>query len=203
MADMAYIDRRTLIIRAGGLASMAALPLGTWHSYLAASPPLADATRKRLLAVVADTMIPRTDTLGAFDARVTERILGLLANWASARTRAGIDGALSRIDRHARVQFGKGIAALGKVERTSSLTEFDLLALKEASDGGGPAKVEHRKAEVVDPEYLQLKQLILRLYYYSKEAAESELKYEHVPGQWQPSITVSSGFRPWLGSGRN
>ena len=56
-------------------------------------------------------------------------------------------------------------------------------------------------AAVADPAYAKLKELIVVLYYYSEPALTQELRYEHVPGQWQPSILVTPQTRPWGGPG--
>ena len=56
-------------------------------------------------------------------------------------------------------------------------------------------------AAVTDPAYAKLKELIVVLYYYSEPALTQELRYEHAPGQWQPSIPVTPQTRPWGGAG--
>ena len=58
-----------------------------------------------------------------------------------------------------------------------------------------------RGAAVSDPAYAKLKELIVVLYYYSEPALTQELRYEHAPGQWQPSIPVTPQTRPWGGAG--
>ena len=56
-------------------------------------------------------------------------------------------------------------------------------------------------AAVAEPGYAKLKELIVVLYYYSEPALTQELRYEHAPGEWQPSIPVTPQTRPWGGAG--
>jgi hypothetical protein len=44
---------------------------------------------------------------------------------------------------------------------------------------------------------------VIALYYYSETAATSELIYEHVPGNYEPSLKVTAQTRPYLGTWQN
>lgn len=74
--------------------------------------------------------------------------------------------------------------------------------------GGGEAAPKTRSMSalmkgpaVADPGYAKLKELIVVLYYYSEPALTKELRYEHAPGAWQPSIPITTDTRPWGGAG--
>lgn len=54
---------------------------------------------------------------------------------------------------------------------------------------------------VADPDYAKLKELVVVLYYYSEPALTQELRYEHAPGAWEPSIPLTPETRPWGGFG--
>jgi hypothetical protein len=54
---------------------------------------------------------------------------------------------------------------------------------------------------VADPGYSKMKELIVVLYYYSEPALTKELRYEHSPGVWQPSMPITPETRPWGGAG--
>ena len=48
---------------------------------------------------------------------------------------------------------------------------------------------------MADPAYKKFTGLILSLYYISEPGATQELRYEHVPGVWEPSIAVTADTR--------
>ena len=54
---------------------------------------------------------------------------------------------------------------------------------------------------VADPGYHRIKTLVLSLYYNSEIAMTQELVYEHVPGEWVPSLEITPGMRPFAGGG--
>ena len=41
------------------------------------------------------------------------------------------------------------------------------------------------------------RRLVFALYYLSEAGATQELRYEHVPGAWEPSIPVTADTRGW------
>ncbi len=52
----------------------------------------------KLLDLVADTIIPATDTPGAVEAGVPKRLAAMYTDWASDETREALSGALDRIE---------------------------------------------------------------------------------------------------------
>ena len=51
------------------------------------------------------------------------------------------------------------------------------------------------KANGKNPAYARFKNLVFALYYLSEPGATQELRYEHTPGAWEPSIAVTSDTR--------
>jgi gluconate 2-dehydrogenase gamma chain len=178
METQSLLQRRQLLQRAMLLAGLAVLPaeLGAAVTRAGPSAALANGTR-RLLAAVADAIIPRTDTPGAVDAGVPALFEEMLRGWASAGTRAKLLGALGGIDAASRVSAGKAFAALDVAKRHAVLTRVDA-----AGDAGLPG-------------YSQLKDLITALYYLSEPGSTVELRYELTPGRWDPSLPVTADTR--------
>ena len=50
-----------------------------------------------------------------------------------------------------------------------------------------------------NPDYYKLKDLLVTAYYMSEPGATVELRYEHVPGAWEPSIPLTKDTRAWAG----
>ena len=200
MFDLPF-NRRALPERMILLASAAAVPnLGSTSLAQATegSPAYFDAAHFVLLSAVVDTLISRTDTPGALDAKVPASFDALLANWASPSRRMELAQALRAIDVQAREQEKAGFTQLSRQRRARFLTTYDAKALMPAppradmSNGQSPTLA----AAVADPAYAGLKELIVILYYLSEPALTHELSYLQTPGEWQPSIPVTPQTRP-------
>jgi len=133
--------------------------------------PFFDARRFAILDAAAETILPRTDTPGARDAKVPQRIGKLMTGWASAKTKADFTKLLDDMDSAA-----GGLAALPADKQLAAVSAYD-------------------KAHGADPVYGKFKKLVFALYYLSEPGATQELRYEHTPGAWEPSIPVTSDTR--------
>ena len=205
MHELAQVDRRALLQRVALLIGMAALPAdalavaakGKGKRYL--SP-----AQFSLLSAVADTIIPATDTPGAVATGVPRQLDGMLANWASASTRTLLVDALTEIDAAAMASDKKSFASLTPERRKVLLVDHDKVALKP-----GPPRKEKLSGfaammagpPVANPGFVKVKDLVIALYYSSEVALTKELIYEHVPGQWVPSMKVTPETRPFAGVG--
>lgn len=135
------------------------------------------AAQYSLLEAVADIIMPRTDTPGAIDAGVPATFDALMKNWASRERQEQFRALLEQIDQAAREQ-GNELLALDHARRTEVLVAFD-------------------KARMGDQVYRKFKELVLTLYYRSEVGATQELRYEHVPGRWEASVTMTPDTRAW------
>jgi gluconate 2-dehydrogenase gamma chain len=203
MIDAMNADRRAVLAQLALLLGVAALPAEALAAPRRRARRFLPAPRFALLAAVSDTLMPATDTPGALAAKVPERFDALLTGWASARTREEIVGGLAAIDAAAVAAQGKSFVALAADQRNAVLKAHDAAALKPvprrdkltglAALMGAPS--------VADPGYHRIKSLVFALYYNSEVAMTQELVYEHVPGQWVPSLKITPGMRPFAGGG--
>ena len=155
----------------------------------------------KLLEAVADTIIPRTETPGAVDAGVTKLVDAMLRNWASESRRTEITQALLQIDNKAKQIHSISFISLELITRHQLLAAHDIEALKVKP--GKPARGTPSLTSGPshsDPGYAKLKELIVLLYYMSEPALTQELSYVHSPGEWIPSIPVTTETRPAAGT---
>ena len=138
------------------------------------------APERGTIAALCDTMIPRTDSPGAVDAKVPQFLDSLMTNWASAASQARFRDVVTRLDKSARTELGMPLASAPAAARTAWLTRQDA-ALLAAGDAG----------------YRDFKRLMLTGYYFSEPGATQELRYELVPGVWEPSIPITADTRSW------
>lgn len=203
MIQHSGMDRRGLLQRALVLAGVAVLPGGAeaLAAAVAGGKRQLEPARYALLTAVADTIVPKTATPGAVEAGVPPVVDALLGAWAAPARRAELIGALDRIDGLARAKYQRGFAALTPAERAGVLTPYDVEALKPAPAGPAQNALDRMSPRYVEPGYGKLKELIVLVFYYSEAALTHDLAYEHAPGQWQPSIPITPGTRPWGGVG--
>ena len=194
-------DRRSMLASMAALLGVSALPA---EALSAPAKKIRYLSRSRfeLLSSVVDMILPTTDTPGALVAQVDVRLDAMLKNWAAPATRDEIVEALDRVDAAARGAKGRNFAALQSVERAEVLRAHDSASLKAApSPDGSKPKMFDPNAIPIDPGYKKLKGLTIMLYYFSPTGSENELLYEHVPGQFEPSIKLTKSSRPFLGPG--
>lgn len=217
MTNGMAMDRRELLQRALVLAGVAVLPGGAQALAAAAqgAQRQLEPARFALLSALADTIVPKTDTPGALDAKVPENLDALLGTWASPQHKAEIVGALDELDRLAREKHQRGFVALTPAERAAVLAPHDAAALKAAPKPppaidpktGKPKQdtvqtfADRMSPRFINPGYGKLKELVVVLFYYSEVALTHDLAYEHSPGEWLPSIPITPATRPWGGVG--
>ena len=175
------IDRRALmrsaILLVGG--SLAGLP----EVALAETPKAArffTAGQFATMAEVADIILPQTDTPGAKEAGVPEALDALMTNWASAERQQQFRTLLDDIDRAAVAAAGAPLAAVSAERRLELVRAFDA-----------------DKIGASDPVYKKFKELVLTLFYSSEAGATKELRYELIPGKWEPGIEMAPDTRAW------
>jgi gluconate 2-dehydrogenase gamma chain len=205
MFDQTGMDRRSLMARIAFLVGAAAIPADAFAAATKGrSKRFLTPAQFSLFTAIADTIIPATDTPGAVSVGVPRLFDKLLATWASAKRQVQLTNALAEIDALAVATDKKSFAALTSARRKAVLMEHDKAALKP-----GPAPKERLTGlaamvagpPVANPSYLKVKELVIALYYSSEVALTKELIYEHVPGEWVPSMKVTSDTRPFAGVG--
>jgi gluconate 2-dehydrogenase gamma chain len=205
MHDLANLNRRTLMTQIALLIGATAIPADAFAAIAKrGTKRFLSPAQFSLLTAVADTIIPVTDTPGAVAVGVPRLLDSMLANWASTKSRALLTGALTEIEALAMSNDEMGFAALSPDRRKALLVEHDKAALKP-----GPPRTEKLSGlaamtappPVANPGYFKLKDLTIALYYASEVALTKELIYEHVPGQWVPSMKITPETRPFAGVG--
>jgi len=205
MTDLLNMNRRALLERALLLVGVAAIPAGC--SGLTGGPEKRDfkfdAEQLALVSAIADTIVPKGDTVGALDVKVPQSFESLLSYWASDERLEEILTGLKNVDAAAMKAKSKPFAALDPATRLELLNAHDVESLKpdpnkKPKEGilaimTGPA--------LVDEGYAKMRELMIALFYYSEPALTQELEYEHDPGGWTPSVPITPETRASGGLG--
>ncbi|WP_165842978.1 gluconate 2-dehydrogenase subunit 3 family protein [Phenylobacterium deserti] len=177
---MSPLDRRALLKSVLVLVGAAAVGAPDLAFAQGAAPRFLSAPRFALLDEVSALIIPKTDTPGAREAGVPNAIDSLLADWASAETQQRLVASLDALDAESRAKLGAPLPAAPAAGRLAFLRDYDAAAIARQDRG-----------------YMQLKQLVMMTYYLSEPGATEELRYEHVPGVWEPWIPAGPDTRAW------
>jgi hypothetical protein len=180
------MDRRDLL-------KTAALVLGTSVSSacsraLLSGAPLDGAPSRAMLddvelhkvSVIAELIIPETDTPGAIAAGVPAFIHRIVAEWHTEEERNRFMLGLRTVDEVARERFGADFLGVEHAQQVNVLQ-----TLEAASRGGR------------DPFFGAIKELTVLGYYTSEIGSQHELVYRPVPGAYQGHAHVSGDFRQW------
>ncbi len=137
----------------------------------------------KLTAVLAEMIIPATDTPGALAVgahRVIDSVLGLCSSKnEQERFKAG----LAMIDAAAMQESGKRFIALSPARQ--------VLLLRALDGGTAPFTPDQRGF------FFQLKSLTLFAYYTSEAGATRELSYSPVPGGYKGNVPFHTVGRRW------
>ncbi|RAJ82108.1 gluconate 2-dehydrogenase subunit 3-like protein [Chitinophaga dinghuensis] len=145
---------------------------------------------KTLVAEVAETIIPTTDTPGAKAGKVDEFIITMMNDcYKKADQDIFLDG-LKKIDEASKKKFSKVFLELTPEQRTEILTEIDKERVaynkRENKKDGDPAH------------YFQfMKDLTLVGYFSSEPGATQALRYVRVPGKYDGCVPYKKGDKAW------
>jgi hypothetical protein len=182
--------RRSALIKLAALCGMAlsgdalaALAAGGASRHAAAAPGLLSAEALALTGVLANHIIPATDTPGALAVGAHRTIDHMLLACATQpEQQAFVDG-LARIEAVTLAETGKRFGALPARRQVDLLHALD--------DGKAPFTAADQHF------FRQLKSYTLFAYYTSEAGATRELAYLPVPGGFKGNFPVRKNTRTW------
>lgn len=119
------------LVATGGVASLSRLSvrdldaMGRAAHDTPVAAPVLDARTRALVQTAAERIIPRTDTPGATDAKVTAFIETMLAGWYPAADRERFVRGIAALDAAARTRGAATFVALDGAAQDAVLTTFD------------------------------------------------------------------------------
>jgi hypothetical protein len=171
-ASLPEVDRRSLlrtaILLVGG--SLASVPS---VSFAQTAGRFFTPAQFAIMSEMAEIIMPRTGSPGAKDAGVPEVLDALMTNWASDKRQAQFRTLFDEVG-------GVGFMNLDASGRVAFMRNFDA-----------------GKLRVWDAAYVKFKELVLTLYYLSETGATKELRYELIPGKWEPWTEISPDAPAW------
>ena len=151
------------------------------------APRTLDAGQLELVAVMADRIIPQTDTPGARAAGVHRFVDSLLSDHYPTPERDRFVAGLADVDARTRSRHGKAFVACTADQQVALMTEMDEAAYPVASDAPRPPETWF---------FHRMKELTLVGYYTSQVGATQEL-HPSPFGAYRGDIPYSSVGRAW------
>ena len=131
--------------------------------------------QNELVTMVAEMIIPETDTPGATAVHVNEFVDLLLAEWSSDEDRDRFLKGLEAIDHQSRATYGKRFVELGQSERVLTLQALD--GARDAQEGAGRA-------------FSELKRVTVYAYFTSEPVQKNVLRTQIWPGRYDGCVGV-------------
>lgn len=149
--------------------------------------PLASENQQKMIAEIAELIIPTTSTPGAKAAQVPEFINVLITDCYPEQDQKRFFAGLDKIDDDAKKAYGKGFLASTKAQQTELLkkAEADAHALRRQQPSA-PA-----------PFFQMIKEMTLTGYFTSEIGATKALNYIAVPGAYRPCEPLKPGQKSW------
>jgi hypothetical protein len=186
MPSTTKIDRRAAIhsLLQGGLALsfVPGFAEQAWSAVAAAghrpTSRALGANQAQMIALIADTILPRTDTPGAIDVGVPAWIDLVLADYFSDAHRVAFLADLNAIDQSAVVRSGAHLTALKGAGLLAVIAPLDAAT-------GSPDLTGAQRG------YVRLKELVIHGYFTSKPVQQDLLKVVIVPGRFDADVPVA------------
>lgn len=155
-----------------------------------AAPRTLNQQQYATVKVIAEMIIPRTDTPGATDVGAADFIDLLLTEWYDGSDRDRFLSGLSDVDARAQSLFGRNMVDCSAVQQAEILRA---LGEEMAERRGQQVEEARTEPELTEAFYPMLRRLTLTAYYTSEAGATEELHFEIVPGRYDGCAEKQSG----------
>jgi Gluconate 2-dehydrogenase subunit 3 len=145
-----------------------------------------------LLNELAETILPRTGSPGAGDARVGDLIAKMVRDCTDRKTQNNFLNGLEALAGQARDRYGKAFGQCTIAERTALLVHFE----KEGKTYPGMAGKVQRQL-LGDSFFTTLKKYTVLGYCTSQLGATEGLRYDYIPGKYVGNAVLTPGQRGW------
>ncbi|MUI15973.1 gluconate 2-dehydrogenase subunit 3 family protein [Massilia dura] len=178
--------RRSTLLRIGALCGLALsgdILAAVGAPKNGSAPELLTREELALTGVLAELIIPQTDTPGALAVGAHRTVDHLLKACVLAPEQAAFRSGLARIESVAAAQGGRRFTALPHARQVALLHALD--------DGAAPFNDDDRRF------FRQLKGFVAFAYYTSEAGATRELAYLPVPGGFTGNVKLTRSTRTW------
>lgn len=192
------------LLAAGASASQLGIALTVeQQAYLAAAPnynasavDYLTPAQRRIIAAMAEIIIPRTDTPGAIDAGVPAFIELMAADWLNEEERAIFDAGVADMESRIPAETGKPFDQLSAAQQLKIMQDLE----DAASDSPWYDLGETRRDFVSDAPFIcQLKELTIWGFFSSEVGSTQVLRHNPMPMRFDGDIPLGPDDSSWAG----
>lgn len=156
----------------------------------------------QVIRLVADQILPTTDTPGASDVGVPEFIDLMVNDCMSKKDQDRFMAGLSQFQKDANTALGKPLEQANAEEQLAFLRQVDEQAKAEARATYDKDRLDDPfaatdKEDFYMPFFTDLKSLVIAGYFTSQEVATTQLNYLPIPGEQKGCIPLSEVGSAW------
>ncbi len=168
--------------------------LATAPSYIRTEVDLFTDTQRRIVAAIAETILPRTETPGAIDAGVPRFIELMVSDWLNAQERELFIAGLADIETHIPKKYG---APFDQLEAKQQLAILEALE-DDASDSPWYEFGNVLRDFISDAPFIcQIKELTIWGFFTSEVGSTQVLRYDPMPMEFDGEAELSRDDSTW------
>ena len=196
MIDRRELLHRTALMLGGALSASAVAGVlggcatGSEAAADTKTPAFFTASEAATVSVLAEQILPRTDTPGAIDAGVPAFIDRMLAGFYQAPEQTAMRAGLARVDVDAQAAHGRTFVSLTSDQQIALMKVYDQEAYDQARR---PATTPPTPAHF----FRMMKELTTLGFFTSEAGASKFLKYAPIPGPYRGDIPYSDVGAAW------
>lgn len=150
--------------------------------------------QRSVVAAIAETIIPRTETPGAIDAGVPRFIELMLAQWCNDQERGIFEQGLVQLDLYTRAGYGKRFDELEPNARLETLEALEA----DASESAWYDMGNIRRDFISDAPFIcQIKELTVWGFFTSEEGGSQVLRHDPMPMYFDGDIPLKPDDSSW------
>jgi gluconate 2-dehydrogenase gamma chain len=151
-------------------------------------------TQRKIVAAMAEVVIPRTDTPGAIDARVPAFLELMVADWLNDEERVIFNAGLKDIETRIPQEFGKPFDQLGAAEQLQIMEALEDAASDAAWYDFGNVQREY----ISDAPFIcHFKELTIWGFFTSEEGGSQVLRYDPMPMYFDGDVPLGPEDSSW------
>ena len=195
------MDRRSALKKAGVLAG-SAVAMPSFFSLLQScksetrlswQPLFFTETEAKTIAVLLDTILPRTDTPGALDVKSDIFIDKVIAKTYDEEAQAKMRTEIAAFNSECEKNFGNAFVELNPADREKVLQAAEKNSGKFSAGVWGTAVGKQEPIGF----YRSIKSMAIWAYFTSEEIGKNVLAYDPIPGTYEPCMPLSEGQNRW------
>lgn len=151
---------------------------------------------KKKVAILAELIIPKTDTPGAIEAGTPAFIEMMVADWFNDGERKIFFAGLASLDEFCKAQYQRSFVDCDEAQRIAALKDAEQVAKKYKSSG--PAiDISQKYVDPDTPFFTKLKELTVLGYFTSEIGAKQALSYNPMPMRYEGDYDFDKAGREW------